>query len=601
MDIKQWMSILLFIATAIMLFISWVSYRKRHLPVVRTMIVLMLAAAFYAFGYALEVLSRNLNEFKLSLQIEYLGIPFVSTLWLILVIQFTGAAAGYRKRLTVALMIVPACVFGFHLTNDWHHLVYERYILNTDTPVPLYTTVKGIWYKVHMLYNYSVMLCGLLLFIPMYLRSLPATRKQIVVLALGAAAPMLLNAVFFFGVAVDLTPFGFVLSGIAYVWGIYRFNLLRLMPLAQAKIFDTIRDGVIVIDGEDRIVNFNRSALSVLSGLGGASRYPEHAEKVLAGYPELLANLRDAGSGESRFPFRRLDGERLRHYHCSVTPIQDSDEMPLGKILMFNEITELKENESRLREKTRQLAELNAFKDKLFTVVAHDIRDPIALLVSLTELLGEERAAVDREHDELFLELKEQVRSTFQLVEHLLDWYRSQKGQVQFRPMSWNLQQVVRQALSLARAKADMKRIAMTESVGEQLVVQADKEMLDLILRNLLANAIKYTGIGGAIEIGAALENGAVVVAVRDNGTGIDPHVSEQLQMEQPFFKPSSSEDDSANARFGLVLAREFLRIHGGRLWFHSVPGKGTTFYFSLTGAAGGRIPFTDAREEASL
>ncbi len=602
MDIRQWMSMLLFIATAIMLFISWLSYRKRHLPVARTMIVLMLAAAFYAFGYALEVLSRSLDEFKLSLHIEYLGIPFVSTLWLILVIQFTGVAARYRKRLAAALMIVPALVFGFQLTNDWHHLVYERYVLNADTPVPLYTTVKGIWYRVHTFYNYGVMLCGLLMFIPMYWRSPPITRKQIVILALGATAPMLLNAMFWFGVIVDLTPFGFVVSGIVYIWGIYRFNLLRLMPLAQAKIFDTIGDGVIVMDGEDRIVNFNRPALSVLNGLGDVSRYPANLRNVLSAYPELLANIRHAGSGEAKFAFHRREGKRIRHYHCSLTPIQDSGRMPLGKILMFNDITELKENESRLLENARQLAELNAFKDKLFTVVAHDIRDPIALLVSLTELLGEEQVAAHREHSELFQELKDQVGSTFQLVEHLLDWYRSQKGQVQFRPMSWNLKQVVRQALSLARAKANIKRIAMTENVDEQLVVQADKEMLDLILRNLLANAIKYTGIGGAIEIGAAPEDGAIIVAVRDNGAGIDPHISELLRLEEPFFKPPPGGDESANARFGLVLAREFLRIHGGRLWFDSVPGEGTTFYFSLAVPDADGTAFADGvREEASL
>lgn len=596
MDIKQWMSILLFAAAAIMMFISWLSYRKRYLPAARTVLFMMLTAAFYALGYGLEVLSRTLDEFKLSLQIEYLGIPFVSTLWLILVIQFTGTAAKRRRQLSAAIMVVPALVFGFHLTNDWHHLVYERYILNTDSAVPLYTTIKGFWYRVHGLYNYGVMVFGMLLFIPMFWRSPPIMRKQIVILALGGAAPMLLNAMFWFGVQVDLTPFGFVVSGIVYIWGIYRFNLLRLMPLAQAKLFDTIRDGVVLIDGDDRIVSFNRAAASVLSELSDIARYPVEAAKALSAHPELLENIVGAGTGEAQFPFRRTDGERTRHYACSLTPIVEADTQPIGKILMLNDITELKENEERLRENARQLAELNAFKDKLFTVVAHDIRDPIALLVSLTELLGEELAAAEQEHAELFRELKDQVHGTFHLVEQLLDWYRSQKGQVQFRPMSWNLQQVVRQALSLAGAKAGIKRIALTERIDDRLAVRADKEMLDLILRNLLSNAIKYTGVGGAVEVGAALEGESVVVSVRDNGAGIDPRISELLRLEEPFFKPTVPGDDSASARFGLVLAREFVRIHGGRLWFDSVPDEGTTFYFSLSGSAGGREEHVDAK-----
>ncbi|MDQ0877716.1 signal transduction histidine kinase [Paenibacillus sp. V4I3] len=264
---------------------------------------------------------------------------------------------------------------------------------------------------------------------------------------------------------------------------------------------------------------------------------------------------------------------------------------------MFNDITELKDNEARLRESARQLSELNSFKDKMFTLVAHDIRDPIALLVSLTELLGEELASTEDEHAELFRELQGQVQGTYHLVENLLDWYRSQKGKVVFRPLGWNLQQVVRQSLSLAGAKAVMKQIRMTERIDEKLTVSADKEMLDLILRNLLSNAIKFTGIGGVIEIGAVLEGDRIVVSVSDNGAGIDEKTAEVLRLDEPFFKVSATGDDPGNARFGLVLASEFVSIHGGSLWFDSVPGVGTTFSFTLPRSTGGRNSLDDGME----
>ncbi|OBZ10863.1 histidine kinase N-terminal 7TM domain-containing protein [Bacillus sp. FJAT-26390] len=592
MDTRQWMSVTLFLATAIMLFVSFLSYRKRHLPVAKTMILIMLSAAFYALGYAFEVLSRNLDEMKLSLQIEYIGIPFVSTLWLLLAIQFTGTAVRYRRRLVLLLFIVPVIVFFLHLTNDWHHLIYEQYILNTDSAIPLYTTIKGPWYEVHTLYNYSVLLCGILLFIPMYWRALPIVRKQIVVLLLGAAAPMFLNTFFWTGLSVDLTPFGFAVSGIAYVWGILRFNLLRLTPLALAKVFETIRDGVVLLDYEDQIVSYNRAAEEVLPELGLTKRYPADMEKVLTANPELLERIRAASGGEERFPFHRVHANRNKYYNCSISLVYDSGNILIGRILMFNDITELKESEARLRENARQLSELNAFKDKLFTVVAHDIRDPIALLVSLTELLGDEWTAADFEHAELVRELKGQVQSTFNLVDNLLDWYRSQKGKVVFRPLGWNLQQVVRQALLLSGAKAGMKQIRMLENIDEKLTVRADKEMLDLILRNLLSNAIKFTGIGGVIEVGAALEGDMIVVSVRDNGAGIDDETSELLRLEEPFLKGLVSGDDSGDTRFGIALTREFVRIHGGSLWFESEPGIGTTFSFTLFGSAGIRETF---------
>lgn len=599
MDTRQIMSILLFFAAGLMLFISFLSYRKRHLPVAKTMILIMLGAAFYALGYAFEILSRSLSEMKFWLQVEYLGIPFITTLWLFLVIQFTGAAARFRVHLALLLFVVPVTVFFLHLTNEWHHLIYKRYILNEDASIPLYTTIKGPWYEVHTLYNYSMILCGILLFIPMYWRALPIVRKQIVILILGAAAPLLLNLIFWSGWNVDLTPFGFAVSGVVYIWGIYRFNLLRLTPLALTKMFETIQNGVVLLDYEDQIVSYNRAAEEVLPELGATKRYPAHVRDVLMACPELLEHIRVSSERDERFPFQRFQTNRNKYYICSLSFIFETGTTLIGKMLMFSDITEMKENEVRLRETARQLSELNAFKDKLFTVVAHDIRDPIALLVNLTELLGEELTAADAEHADLLQEIKDQVRSTYHLVENLLDWYRGQNGKVVFRPLAWNVQQVVRQALSLSGARAGMKQIRMTEKIDETLTVSADKEMLDLILRNLLSNAIKFIEIGGEIEIGAVLKGDLIVVSVRDNGAGIDEKTSKLLRQEEPFFKSPVDGDEEGKTRFGLVLTREFVRINGGSLWFDSVPGNGTTFSFTLPGSAGGRDTNDSSEAEA--
>jgi len=590
MDTRQWMSILLCIATALMMFVAFLSYRKRHLQVARTMIYMMVTASFYALGYAFEILSGSLSGVKLSLQAEYIGIPFVSAFWLLLVIQFTGLAPRYRKQLAILLFLVPTATFLLHLTNDSHHLIYKEYVLNAVDKVPLYNTVKGPWYSVHAIYNYTILLLGILLFIPMYMRALPIVRKQIVVLILGAAAPMLFNIAYMFSKTIDFTPFGFAASGVVYAWGIFRFRLLRLTPLAYAKMFDTIRDGVVLLDYEDQIVNHNRAAEEVFPELGRAKSFPASIKDVLPDCTDLLERIAATDFRDERFSLQRLLDDRHRYYICSLTYIYDTGVTPIGKMLMLGDITELKENEERLREKSERLSRLNAFKDKLFTVMAHDIRDPIALLVSLTELLGEEPTDTDIANAEVFQEIRRQVRGTYHLVDNLLDWYRSQNGEVAFRPLAWNLQQVVRQAISLAGARAGMKSISILEHIDEKLTVKADKEMLDLIFRNLLSNAIKHTDIGGKIEIAAFIEQNQVTVTVRDNGSGIDEQTASLLRHDELFFKEPgfASGEEGGEMRFGLVLTREFLRMHGGSLRFDSLPGLGTTFLFTLSGSSSG-------------
>lgn len=590
MDLKHWMVLMLFFAIALMLYAAVLSYRKRNLHVARTMVWVMLAAVCYAGGYAFELLSPDLRGVKWAMQVQYLGIPFVTVLWLVLVLQFTGTAARFRRRLAGGLFVIPVATFLLHLTNDWHHLVYTAYIPNVNAEFPAFITDKGPWYTVSAIYNYLSLGCGISLIIPMFWRSLPVMRKQIVLLFLGAAAPVIFNIAYSLNRYIDFTPLGFAVTGLLSVWGIYRFNLLRLTPLALAKVFDTVRDGVVLLDYEDRVVSCNVAAEDIFPELCGTSRYPAPAIDILSAFPDLLQRISSASGSDERFSFTLVRENKIRHYNCSLNFIHDAGNgtAPIGKMLLFNDITELKENEARLREYAEQLSQLNAFKDKLFTVVAHDIRDPIAHLVSLTELLGEETAAAeDIQNAEVFHEIKGQVRSTFQLVDNLLDWYRSQRGEIAFRPMVWNLQQVVHQAMALAGTRAGRKRIQLQEQIDGTLTVNADKEMLDFIFRNLLSNAIKFTGVGGRIEVGAVPEGDYVQVYVKDNGTGIDDQTSLLLRQEELFFRVPVMDNEGGDARFGLVLTREFLRIHGGSLRFDSVPGEGTTFYITLPRMAG--------------
>jgi len=575
-------------ATALMLFVAVLSYVKRQHPMARTMIAMMLTASCYALGYVFELMSDDYSGVRLSYHFEYLGIPFVSAFWLLLVFQFTGFASAYRKRIAIGLFLIPAATFVLQLTNDWHHLLYKEFIPHSSGAIPLYITVKGPWYIVHAVYNYTILLFGILLFLPMFMRAVPMVRKQIVVLIVGALGPLLLNMAYMVNKEVDFTPIGFALSGLVYAWGIFRFRLLRLTPLAYAKMFDTIRDAVILLDYDDQIVSRNGAAVDVYPELAVLSDTPLTSRELFSSTPELLARVEQTTFQDARFPLERALHGRVRHYLCSLTHIYDSGTVPIGKLIMLSEVTELKESEERLREQSQQLTQLNAFKDKLFTVMAHDIRDPIALLVSLTELLeGDETGATKRE---VLPEIKRQVKGTYDLVDNLLDWYRSQNGRVAFRPLSWSLHQVVRQAIRLAGARAAMKQIALLELVEETVTVEADKEMLDSILRNLLANAIKHTDIGGMIEVGATLEGGRVTVSVSDNGSGIDEGTVGLLRHDEMYFKEPAfaSGEDGGKMRFGLVLAREFVRMHGGRLWFESAAGQGTTFYFTLAGSLTG-------------
>ncbi|WP_424767691.1 histidine kinase N-terminal 7TM domain-containing protein [Paenibacillus sp. sgz302251] len=582
MSLDKYLVALLLVSTCLMLFISYLSFRKRNLPIAKYSAYMMLAASFYSFGYAFEIISADLDRIKFWLRVEYIGIPFISTFWLILVIHFTGHQAVLKRWVMQLLFLAPVLTLLFHFTNDLHHFYYRDLQMDYNSIILGAKTLKGPWYWVHISYNYIQAAVGIFLFAAMYLKAMPIVRKQIMAMMLGAAAPWLFNVVYLFGafgLYVDLTPIGFTLTGIFYIWGIYRFNLLRLAPVAMQKMFEMMQDGVIFLDYDNNIIHSNQSAKAMFEALQHVKDNASSARHVFSNEPELLSKIMVMENSESEVAIRRK--EEIRYYQLKVSMITDKAQVSLGKMLIINDITQTIDYQERLLSNVKQLGELLAFKDKLFTVVAHDIRDPLAILINLTELLEEELQAAGSGNIEIFQEVSGQVRNTYTVVENLLDWLRSQRGMITFSPLVWNLAPIVQQAIHSARIRSEIKEIRMTCEIDDEIQIFADKEILDMVLRNLFSNAIKFTGIGGSIRIEARADKDHVIVSVQDTGVGIHPDIVKSLFHEAQE-APAPGTEGEKGTGLGLFLASEFVQIHGGTIWLDSILGHGSTFYFSL-------------------
>jgi hypothetical protein len=191
-SLDKYVFVILIAATCLMMFISFLSFRKRQMPVAKYTALVMLAASFYSLGYAFEIISTDLESVRFWLKIEYIGIPFISTFWFILVIYYTGHQAILKKRVKLLFFLVPILTLFLHYTNDFHHLLYKDIQLdNNNLNLSGTILIRGSWYWVHIFYNYLQAIVGMALFIAMYLKSMPIVRKQIMILLLGAAAPFL--------------------------------------------------------------------------------------------------------------------------------------------------------------------------------------------------------------------------------------------------------------------------------------------------------------------------------------------------------------------------------------------------------------------------
>jgi signal transduction histidine kinase len=242
----------------------------------------------------------------------------------------------------------------------------------------------------------------------------------------------------------------------------------------------------------------------------------------------------------------------------------------------------VKEKTQLLSEKNASLEELNNTKDKLFSVIGHDLRSPFNSILGSSELLLKNRHQYDAGKSDYFLKsINSTAEQTLILLDNLLCWARSQTGQIRFQPEAIRLENEIAHSINFAGPSASIKNISLNHLSNYETEIHADKNMLRSILRNLISNAIKFTHPGGKIEVYSVHDHNEVEITVSDNGTGMDEESRKSLFHTNANIASKGTENEQGTG-LGLILCKDFVEKHGGKIWVESEPGKGSEFHFTI-------------------
>lgn len=221
-------------------------------------------------------------------------------------------------------------------------------------------------------------------------------------------------------------------------------------------------------------------------------------------------------------------------------------------------------------------------RNQFFSIIAHDLRGPLGASVGLSELLAENIEEYDREEIKEMTEVLHQSgRNSYKLLENLLDWSQVQTGMIEYNPRKIELSTLIKENIELNKNAALNKNITLLFESTEFIEVKADKNMVDAIVRNLLANAIKFTDKYGKIKIEMKKHHQKVEVSITDTGIGISDDIKDKLFKITEKVTQKGTEDEIGTG-LGLLLCSEFIRKHQGEIWVESELGKGSTFKFAL-------------------
>jgi len=265
------------------------------------------------------------------------------------------------------------------------------------------------------------------------------------------------------------------------------------------------------------------------------------------------------------------------------TPYWGPDGTLIGLLGISRDITERKHAENEIKLKNEELLKLNFEKDKFFSIIAHDLRSPFTGFLGLTEIMVVDLPNLSMNKiQEFAVNIRTSATNLYRLLNNLLEWAQIQKGTINFYPSTIKFLVLVDECLSLIKEFAKTKEIEIVLDIPAGLEIFADKNMLQTVISNFVSNAVKFTQKGGKVNLSAKInDDNCIEISIKDTGIGMSQHMIDDLFRIDVQTVRKGTEGELSTG-LGLLLCKEFVEKHEGKIWVESIVGVGTTFNFSL-------------------
>lgn len=357
------------------------------------------------------------------------------------------------------------------------------------------------------------------------------------------------------------------------------------LSIERKTILDNIGTGIFLL--KDRKVVWSNSRAAEIFGyepksvIGMSTEHFHISQNAYIefgkdAYPKLLEGLQY----KTEIKCKRKSGEE---FWCEMIGKAILPKHPEeGYIWIMNDITERKNAEILIQQKNKELMELNITKDKFFSIIAHDLRSPFNGFIGFTQIMAEEADEMSTEEiKEISRDMYKAAKDLFELLENLLTWSRIQKGTINYTPTSLNLKKIVLENVNILKEPMKQKSIEVMYNIPEYQEVVADLPMVNTIFRNLLSNAIKFTHKNGRIYIFTEEREKEILISIQDTGIGMSEKILSNLfKIDQKVSRPGTEGESSSG--LGLLLCKEFIEKHNGKIWVESQDGKGSIFRLTL-------------------
>ncbi len=551
--------------------------RHREISSAPTFILLIAAITEWLVCYLLGFTTDNVELRVLFAKIEMIGMVLVAPAWLLFAIQYSATNRMIRANYIPLIFVLPIVTLILTWTNEQHWLIWENYDFYWKGNIFLLNIHYGVWFWIHTIYSYLLLMVSSLLIIRTVFKSSQYYQKQAIVLIVGVLIPWFGNIFNLFQIGyireLGLTPFFFAISVILVGVGLFYFRLMSIVPIAHNLVVENMEDGLLVLDGNNQIVDINQACLNIF-GWSLKIVVGKNISDVWTYNNELLAKYSEALNIRSEIALGK--NGIIHYYDLQIQPLYNRNKSYMGRLITLHDITELRAAQMELQRQRRQES-----IELIAGGVAHDFNNLLSIIMGNLKLVN---IACEEQRDikEYLQHIRDSAQKAAAITSQLLTFTKGIKP--------------VKEPLSIAPiVQETAKLILSTSKVSYKLKippdlwqVNADKNLMSQVLENLIINANQAMPEGGTILITAEnvkpspllpkplkITGSYVKLSCKDQGVGIP---GEQLnKIFDPYFTTKSQ-----GSGLGLAICDAIIRKHEGYIAVESVVGKGSTFIIYL-------------------
>lgn len=545
---------------------------------------LMLVLSIWAFAYGIELTVSTLDRMLFWIRIEYLGISVIPAIWFMFCLSYSGHDRWLDAPRIILLFLIPITTLLLVWTNDWHYLYYASVAVDdTSGPFPLLNFERGIWYWVHTVYFYILLVWGTILLLQNYRNSDPLFKRQTLLVFYGAFFPWFANFIYLLGFRpfghIDLTPFVFTLSGLIIGIGLLQFKLFEIIPVARDRIIEDLSDGVIVLDRHDRIIYCNKQMLKILS-MPGYSPVGDNATDVFQEHKMLLKLIENRINSKINLELQ-YNGSKLT-FEVHSTTLFESISNYNGIILLFHDVSDQRNTMAELVNARIKAEEADRLKTSFLANMSHEIRNPMNGIIGFAGLLRDE-ATSDEDRLRYAEIIENNAQHLLNIINDIIDISKIEAGQERIKKDVISVTALLNElgAFFYEQAKKKNLDLSFASAISESNDnIFTDPQKLRQILLNLIGNAVKFTSKGG-ITIRAKIVNKELIFQVSDTGIGIK---DDELEVIFDRFRQSNENNFNitSGTGLGLSISKGYATLLGGTIDVKSKFGSGSTFILKI-------------------